>query len=82
MKASKKKRPRTLSPHVVSRSYRPPEVIVTEKEYSKAVDIWSLGCVLAEILQCTAAYSSGKVEPHLLQNRKLFRSDYCHPLSP
>jgi len=37
----------------VSRWYRPPEVILTEKDYNSAVDIWSLGCILAETLRCS-----------------------------
>lgn len=41
---------RTLSNHVVTRYYRPPEIILLEKSYDTAVDIWSLGCVMAELL--------------------------------
>lgn len=41
---------RQLSAHVVSRWYRPPELILLEKSYDQAVDIWGLGCILAELL--------------------------------
>lgn len=41
---------RSLSIHVVSRSYRPPEVIILETKYRFSVDVWSAGCVLAEII--------------------------------
>lgn len=34
----------------VSRWYRAPEVMLTFKEYTRAIDIWSVGCVLAEML--------------------------------
>ena len=44
---------RSLSDHVISRWYRPPEVILREKNYDTAVDVWSLGCVLAELLFCS-----------------------------
>src|ERR1700733_10782954 len=30
------------------RWYRAPEVMLTFKEYTRAIDIWSVGCVLAE----------------------------------
>ena len=33
-----------------TRQYRAPEVILNASEYSKAVDIWSIGCILAELL--------------------------------
>ena len=35
---------------VVFRWYRAPEVMLTFKEYTRAIDIWSVGCVLAEML--------------------------------
>merc|ERR1712124_68204 len=30
--------------------YRPPEILLGEKKYSSAVDIWAAGCVFAELL--------------------------------
>lgn len=36
--------------YVVTRYYRAPEIMLSSHEYSKAVDIWSLGCTLAELL--------------------------------
>ena len=41
---------RKLSDHVVTRWYRPPEIILIEKQYGPAVDIWGVGCILAELL--------------------------------
>ena len=35
--------------YVVTRWYRAPEVILNASEYSKAVDIWSVGCIMAEL---------------------------------
>ena len=31
--------------------YRPPEILLGEKRYTKAVDMWSVGCIFAEMLQ-------------------------------
>jgi serine/threonine protein kinase len=42
---------RRLSDHVVTRWYRPPEIILIEKDYGPAIDIWSVGCIMAELLQ-------------------------------
>lgn len=67
---------RTLSPHVASRWYRAPKLILLEKKYDQAVDIWALGCVLYEMLSqnCLANNS---------ENRQvLFMGDSCFPLSP
>jgi serine/threonine protein kinase len=36
--------------YICSRYYRAPELIFGAVHYSTAIDIWSLGCVLAELL--------------------------------
>lgn len=41
---------RQLTRHVVTRWYRSPELILL-LDYSTAVDIWSAGCIFAELLQ-------------------------------
>lgn len=41
---------RPLSPHVCSRAYRAPEVVLSCGVYDQAIDIWSLGCILAELM--------------------------------
>jgi len=40
---------RELTGHVVTRWYRAPEVIMLEKEYTGCIDIWSIGCISAEL---------------------------------
>ena len=42
--------------YVVTRWYRAPEVILNASEYSKAVDIWSVGCIMAELLGRTPLF--------------------------
>ena len=39
-----------LTEYVVTRWYRAPEIMLSCQQYSKAVDIWSVGCILAELL--------------------------------
>eukprot|EP00754_Rhynchopus_humris_P025249 Rhum_TRINITY_DN14938_c4_g2::Rhum_TRINITY_DN14938_c4_g2_i1::g.130119::m.130119/K04371/MAPK1_3; mitogen-activated protein kinase 1/3 len=41
---------RPLTVYVATRWYRAPELLLGEQVYSAAVDIWSMGCVFAEIL--------------------------------
>lgn len=36
--------------HIDSRWYRAPEVILSSGPYTKAIDLWSVGCILAEML--------------------------------
>ncbi|MBP56137.1 MAG: hypothetical protein CML89_00320 [Rhodobiaceae bacterium] len=31
--------------------YRAPEILLKSKTYSKAVDIWSVGCITGELFQ-------------------------------
>ncbi len=39
-----------LTQHVVTRWYRAPEVILLQDSYTSAIDIWSVGCIFAELL--------------------------------
>jgi mitogen-activated protein kinase 1/3 len=39
-----------LTGHVVTRWYRAPELILLEKDYGPAIDMWSVGCIFAELL--------------------------------
>ena len=41
---------RSLSSHVGSRWYRAPEISLVELQYDQASDMWSLGCILYELL--------------------------------
>ena len=36
--------------YVVTRWYRAPEIMLACQEYSKGIDVWSVGCILAEML--------------------------------
>lgn len=40
---------RTYTRDVVSLSYRSPEILLGLREYTLAVDIWSMGCIFAEL---------------------------------
>eukprot|EP00828_Plagiopyla_frontata_P030756 TRINITY_DN4036_c0_g1_i1.p2 TRINITY_DN4036_c0_g1~~TRINITY_DN4036_c0_g1_i1.p2 ORF type:complete len:270 (-),score=41.29 TRINITY_DN4036_c0_g1_i1:587-1396(-) len=44
-KAIKGNKQKQLTSHVVTRWYRAPEVILLEKDYSGAIDMWSVGCI-------------------------------------
>lgn len=66
---------RQLTKHVVTRWYRAPELILV-KPYTSAVDIWSVGCILGELLSMQQGNVSG------YQDRKpLFPGGSCYPLS-
>jgi serine/threonine protein kinase len=39
-----------LTSRVVTLWYRPPELLLGATEYAAAVDLWSTGCILAELL--------------------------------
>ncbi|KEQ98649.1 hypothetical protein AUEXF2481DRAFT_25918 [Aureobasidium subglaciale EXF-2481] len=36
--------------YVATRWYRAPEIMLSFAEYTKAIDVWSVGCILAELL--------------------------------
>ena len=39
-----------MTGNTTTRHYRPPEIIFGKKKYSQEVDIWSLGCSIAELV--------------------------------
>lgn len=39
-----------LTEYVVTRWYRAPEIMLACQEYSSAIDMWSVGCIFAELL--------------------------------
>ncbi|EZG56503.1 cyclin-dependent protein kinase-like serine/threonine kinase family catalytic domain protein [Gregarina niphandrodes] len=41
---------RTLTHEVVTLWYRPPEVLLGDCRYDRSVDLWSCGCIIAEML--------------------------------
>lgn len=40
----------TMTAYVMTRWYRAPEIVLSWKNYTSAVDMWSVGCILGEML--------------------------------
>lgn len=68
---------RHLTGHVVTRWYRCPELILLEKDYGPAVDMWSVGCIFAELLSMIKENAATYTDRH-----PLFPGNSCFPLSP
>jgi mitogen-activated protein kinase 15 len=45
-----------LTDYVATRWYRAPEILLGSTKYSKAVDMWSVGCILGELIVGKAIY--------------------------
>ncbi|KAI9921737.1 hypothetical protein PsorP6_000132 [Peronosclerospora sorghi] len=45
-----------LTEYVVTRWYRAPEIMLSSREYTKAIDMWSTGCIFAELLGRTPLF--------------------------
>mmetsp|Transcript_75312 Transcript_75312/g.161358 ORF Transcript_75312/g.161358 Transcript_75312/m.161358 type:complete len:467 (+) Transcript_75312:78-1478(+) len=67
---------RNLTGHVVTRMYRAPEVILLQENYTEAIDVWSAGCIYAELLQMLEG------GPDYQHRGPLFPGLSCYPLSP
>lgn len=68
---------RELTSHVVTRWYRAPELILLEKHYTAAIDVWSAGCIFAELLGMLKENA-----PTFMDRTPLFPGSSCFPLSP
>lgn len=66
------------TPIVVTLWYRAPELLLCCKEYSTPIDIWSVGCIFAELLLMKALFP-GKSEVDQLN--KIFQVNHCFIIS-
>ena len=39
-----------MTDYVATRWYRSPEILLGSRRYTKGVDMWSLGCIMAEMI--------------------------------
>jgi mitogen-activated protein kinase 1/3 len=46
----KEQNPSDLTEYVVTRWYRAPEIMLSVQDYSRGIDVWSVGCIFAEML--------------------------------
>ncbi|XP_055388600.1 LOW QUALITY PROTEIN: uncharacterized protein LOC129617313 [Condylostylus longicornis] len=66
-----------LTSHVVTRWYRAPELILLQDDYTESIDVWSVGCIFAELM----GMIKENVKQHL-DRSPLFPGSSCFPLSP
>lgn len=66
---------RQMTQHVATRWYRAPELIVMTTDYTEAIDLWSAGCIYAELLDMLEGVKRE-------DRRALFPGSSCYPLSP
>jgi serine/threonine protein kinase len=48
-----------MSSHVGSRWFRPPEIILVQKQYGEGIDMWAIGCVLYELMAFAMQQETG-----------------------
>ena len=49
-----------MTDYVATRWYRSPEILLGSRKYTCGVDMWSLGCIIAEMIAgiyCTITYT-------------------------
>jgi len=62
-----------LTEYVATRWYRAPEIMLNSKGYTKSIDIWSVGCILAEMISNRPIFP-GK---HYLDQLNLILGEIC-----
>jgi len=45
-----------MTEYVATRWYRAPEILLGSTKYTKAVDMWSIGCILGELISGKAIF--------------------------
>ena len=69
--------PNKLTFHVVTRFYRAPELILLNPYYDSSIEMWSVGCILAELI---GFHKANKVTG--TEYKPFFQGKACFPLSP
>lgn len=68
---------------VVTIWYRAPEILLGSKHYTKAIDMWAIGCIFAELMIRTPLFPGAEKKPNEFQNDQLQRIAYwCGKLTP
>jgi len=70
---------RSLTTHVASRWYRAPELILDQEDYDFKADMWSMGCILGELIAFSDPYRS---KERVKAGLTMFKGSSCFPLSP
>eukprot|EP00941_MAST-03F_sp_MAST-3F-sp1_P003219 g3219.t1 len=65
---------RTYTHEVVTLWYRPPEILLGQKVYGTPVDLWSIGCIFAELSNGTALFPG---DSEIDQLHRIFRVFGC-----
>ena len=60
-----------MTDYIATRWYRAPEVILSWKKYTGAIDVWSVGCILAELIIRKPLLPAGSEEEQLNMITKL-----------
>ena len=67
---------------IATRWYRAPEVILCEDIYDFKIDMWSVGCMLAELMSCSYKSMNNNADSRKKHFQVLFKGMSCFPLSP
>jgi len=76
-KKQRKEIQRELTSHIMTRWYRAPELILLEKDYGPAIDMWAVGCITGELFAMVKDNAAT-----FLDRKPLFQGQSCFPLSP
>ena len=55
------------TPYIVTRYYRAPELLLASRYYDHSIDVWSVGCILFELLTKTPLFPGDQEGFQLLE---------------
>ncbi len=64
--------PEDMTVKVVTRWYRPPELLLGDNRYTAAIDMWSIGCIFGEMLLGRAPFRGNDDTDQL---KEIFKSE-------
>lgn len=79
LSASPTEQKRLMTEYVATRWYRAPELMLSVHQFTKAIDVWSVGCIFAEMLG-RAALFPGSNYLNQLQVQYIYCSELLDPI--
>lgn len=68
---------------VVTIWYRAPEILLGSKHYTKAIDMWAMGCIFAEMMICQPLFQGNEKKGAEFQSDQLSKiASWCGRLTP
>ena len=77
-KDQRKNMKRELTGHVVTRWYRAPEVLLRSTNYNAPIDLWAVGCIMAEMYMLRPLFPGSSEIDEIFKGESYYLTHMSH----